>query len=205
VADARYQMVSEASRPALFLPFWRNPRARAEVVLAGSGGDPALLGRIPAAARRVDAAVPVFGEKTLAVHVAGSLWMFRLAAGLAAGLGLLAAALALAGLYGLMAYGVQQRRPEIGVRLALGASRGRIVGGMLWRGGRLAASGVAIGLAAGAAAAHLARGLLVGVSAHDPIAFAASAAAVTGLALLACLAPALAASRTDPAHTLRTE
>lgn len=62
-----------------------------------------------------------------------------------------------------------------------------------------------LGLAAGAAAAHLVRGLVVGVSPHDLVAFAAVGIAVSGLALLACLVPSLSASRADPAATLRTE
>jgi predicted lysophospholipase L1 biosynthesis ABC-type transport system permease subunit len=203
--DAPYEMINESPRAALFLPYWRRPTSRVEVVVLGAGADPALPSRIAQAGRQVDPAVPVFAEKTLSAHLAGSLWMFRLAAGLAAALGFLATGLALAGLYGVMAHGVQQRRGEIGIRLALGATRGRIAAAFLGRGLRVAGAGVALGLVAGAGAAQLVRGLVVGVSPHDPLAFGAVAVAVTGFALLACLAPALAASRADPATSLRTE
>jgi putative ABC transport system permease protein len=202
-ADARYELISEAPRPALYLPFWPNAPERGEVVVRAVGPDPDLPSRIREVARAVDPRIPVFGEKTLAVHVNGSLWMFRLAAGLAVGLGLLAASLALAGLYGVMAYAAQERRTEVGIRLALGATRGGVVATLVGRGARLIAVAVCLGLVASAWAAQLASGLVIGVSPRDPTALLVVGLAVAALALLACLVPSLAASRVDPARSLR--
>jgi len=210
-ADAKYGSIAESPRAALYLPFWQAAPARAEIVVRGRADDPTLPERLTAAARGVDPRVPVFGAKALTVHLDGSLWMFRVAAGLAAATGLLAAALALAGLYGLMSYAARQGVREIGVRIALGASRESIVRLQLARGGRLAAWGVALGLVAAAAGAGLLRSLIVAAhdnplgAPYDPLTFAAVGAGVLGLAVLACLPPALAASRTDPARSLRLD
>lgn len=210
-ADAKYGSIAESARAALYVPFWKAATDRAEIVVRGRADDPALPERLTSAARAVDPRVPVFGAKALAVHLEGSLWMFRVGAGLAAATGLLAAALALAGLYGLMSYATRQGVREIGVRMALGASRESIVRLQLARGGRLAALGVALGLVAAAAGAGLMRSLIVAArdnplgAPYDPLTFVAVGVGVLGLGVLACLPPALAAARTDPARSLRLD
>ncbi len=210
-ADAKYESIAESPRAALYVPFWTAPSERLELVVRGRAGDSTLPQRLVAAAQASDPRVPVFGAKPLEVHLDGSLWMFRLAAGLAAGTGLLAAVLALAGLHGLMSYAARQSVREIGLRMALGASRGRIARQQLGRAGRLAALGVTLGLLVAAAGAGLVRTLIVDAPGHplgspyDPLTFLGVGGLVMGLGILACLPPALAAARTDPARSLRAD
>lgn len=202
-ADAKYVWITETPRPALFRPFWQDPTERAEVIVHGPAGDSTLASAIERAGRASDPAVPVFGAKALAVHLSGSLWMFRIAAGLGTGLGLLAAVLALAGLHGVMAYGARQRVGEIGIRLTLGASRAQVVATLVGRGARATLVGLGLGLIAALAAATLARSLVFGIAPYDPLAFLVVGVSLSTLAFFACLIPALSASRANPVDSLR--
>jgi ABC-type antimicrobial peptide transport system permease subunit len=113
--------------------------------------------------------------------------------------------LAGAGIYGVLSGSVVERTREIGVRAALGASRGMIVGLVLRQGMALTALGVVIGLAAAIAASPAIAALLFGVSRLDPITYASVIALLAGVAALACLVPAWRAARVDPVTTLRSE
>ncbi len=119
--------------------------------------------------------------------------------------GLSALILAAIGIYGLMAYSVQQRSHEIGIRVALGADRGRVRNFVLWHGMRLAIVGVAIGLAAAFGLTRFLASLLFGVKAWDPIAFTAAPVILSIVALIAVWLPASRASRLDPQQALRAE
>ena len=119
-----------------------------------------------------------------------------------AGLALL---LALAGVYGVLAYSIARRVPEIGVRLALGAQRGTLVRFVVTRGMLPVAIGAAIGLAATIWLSRLIASLLFGVTAGDVLTYAVAIAAVLGASLLACYLPARAVLRVDPVVALRTE
>lgn len=112
--------------------------------------------------------------------------------------GLLALVLASIGLYGIMAYSVTQRKREIGLRMALGASRTSVLGLILKRGMSLVLTGVLIGFAAALFVGRLLSGMLYGVSASDPVSVAEAAALLLAVALLACYLPAHWASRVDP-------
>jgi ABC-type antimicrobial peptide transport system permease subunit len=127
----------------------------------------------------------------------------RAAATVSGGLGLLALALGAIGIYGTMSFLVQQRQREIGIRIALGASRAAVVSQISKLGLRWAASGLAIGLVlAGIASLGLSR-VLRGVTPGDPLAFATTALMLIGVAYLACRIPARRASRVDPIVALR--
>ena len=130
---------------------------------------------------------------------------WRLGATLFLAFGLLALIVASVGLYSVLAFEVAERRPELGVRSALGATRGRLVRLVLGEGLRIAALGIGIGLAAGWWAAGRAESLLFGVSPHDPWVLAAVAGAMLLVSTLACGLPAWRAARVDPNETLRTE
>ena len=121
------------------------------------------------------------------------------------GFAAIAVILALTGLYGLMSYAVRQRTAEIGVRLAIGSSRARVLGLILSQGLRLTAIGLAIGLGCAFALTRLVSGWLFGVKATDPVTFVAVPAFVLAVACCACLVPAWSATRIDPVEALRRE
>jgi predicted permease len=119
--------------------------------------------------------------------------------------GAMALALGIIGIYGVISYTVSQRKREIGIRLALGAQSGDVVGMVLRQGAKLALVGVCIGVAAAFGLARLMTSLLFGVTAHDPLTFAAVASLLIAVALMACYIPARRAMKVDPMVALRYE
>jgi ABC-type antimicrobial peptide transport system permease subunit len=124
---------------------------------------------------------------------------------LASGLAGVALVLAILGIYGLLAFSVAQRIPEIGVRIALGAQASDIFGSVMRRGLILAGLGVGAGLVLSIQFVQLLRGLLYGVKPVDPASFALAPAAVLLIAFLACLIPARTALQVQPSEALRSE
>jgi ABC-type antimicrobial peptide transport system permease subunit len=117
--------------------------------------------------------------------------------------------LAAVGIYGVMSFSVNQRRQEFGVRMALGADNGRILGMVLKQGSRQVVTGLAVGVGLALAIAVLGRdgidSILIGVNALDPVTYGAVAALVTAVSLAAVLVPARRATRVDPILALRAE
>jgi putative ABC transport system permease protein len=129
----------------------------------------------------------------------------RFSALLVGAFALLALGLAAVGIYGVLAFSVAQRTPEIGIRLALGARRAKILTLVLGEGLRLSGLGVGLGLAGSAALTRLLRSALFGVSPYDPVTLAAASAALVLVAVMACYIPARRALMIDPMSALRHE
>jgi ABC-type antimicrobial peptide transport system permease subunit len=153
--------------------------------------------------KRIDAALPVQDLKTMPQQLKENVFLDRMISVLSAAFALLATLLAAVGLYGVLAYSVSQRTREIGVRMALGADRGRVQGMVLRQVGVMVVVGATIGAIGAFALGRAARSLLFGLQGHDPVVF------VTALVLLAAVAfgagwvPARRASRTQPMMALR--
>jgi putative ABC transport system permease protein len=165
-----------------------------------------------------DTMAPLVGPALLEVHpnmrfvlrvfdtqIRDTLVRERVMATLSGAFGMIAGLLAAIGLYGIMAYTVERRRREIGIRLALGASRGTIVGSVLKQSGRWVGAGLILGAIASLAVTRTAQSLLFGVQSQDPITIAAGATALAFIALLASYIPAHRAVRADPMATLKDE
>jgi ABC-type antimicrobial peptide transport system permease subunit len=117
----------------------------------------------------------------------------------------LALTIGIVGIYGVVSYVVGQRRNEIGVRLALGATPGRVIGLIVRQGAMVAVAGVAAGLGAALAGGRLIESLLYNVSPRDPLVFAAGTGTLLSIAVIACWVPARRAAAISPVQALRAE
>jgi ABC-type antimicrobial peptide transport system permease subunit len=175
-------------------------------VVARTSGDAALLqAAIRGAVRDVDKDQPVSFFATLDTTVAQSLGTQRIVASLTSVFAALALLLSAVGLYSVLAYAVSQRTPEIGIRMALGARRGQVIGMIMTGGLRLVSIGLVIGLAGAVAASRLIQSLLFNVPLIDPLTYGAVIVLFAVVGALACLIPSLRASRIDPLLALRGE
>ena len=213
VGDIHHRGLDVAPRPEMYRPHtqfrYGGPEAEAVPTMTWvvrTAADPrAAASYTRAAIRAVDAKLGISDVATMEQVLADSTSDRRLNMLLFALLGGLALVLAAVGVYGVVACSVTQRTHEIGVRMAIGARPADVVRMMLNEGGRLAMVGVALGSLVALAGARLIRGLLFEVSATDPLTFAASAAGLLGVTLLASYIPARRATRVDPMVALRGE
>jgi predicted permease len=207
IPTGRYYSVNESPRPAIFFPLEQAPVSEATIIVhAQSDVDPlGLMVSVRRVAAQIDPAVPMFDVRTVAAHLTGSVWMFRLGAGVGAGMGLLALALASAGLYGIMAFSVHQRIRELGIRVALGARANHVLMLVLRKGMVLVGIGVVAGTALSLGASGLLTGMLFGVRPTDPLTLCAVALGMFLVAAIATIIPAHAATKTDPVTVLRSE
>ena len=155
--------------------------------------------------REVEPGAVVNPVERLTTAVSASVARPRFATTIVAAFAGLALALSAVGLYGVLSYGVSRRVREFGVRAALGATPGRLIGSALGDGLKWTAIGLSIGLLTAGWAAHLTRHLLFGVSPWDPVAFTVGPLVLVTIATAACILPARRAASVDPAMTLRRD
>jgi macrolide transport system ATP-binding/permease protein len=201
--DGKYSSITERPRVALYVPVQQVYSPEAVLVLRTEGDPLAVLPAVQAAAREIDPNLPLFEVRTMAEHLETATFVQSTAASVVTGLGIVALLLAAIGLYGVIAGSVVQRLPEIGMRVALGASGRDIVGLILGQGVRITLLGLAIGLALAVAATRLLSGLLVGVTATDATSYLLTIVLLGVVAMLAAIVPARRAARTDPLAALR--
>jgi predicted permease len=208
VADSKYSSINERPLPQLFFPMSRSETSTLRV-FAKAVGDPApMVAEIRNAIRSIDATLPVYDARTLNEHMQIAVFAQRMAADLLGAMGVLALLLAAIGLYGVMAYAVSQRTQELGIRLALGASPGSLLGMVVRQGMTLTTIGLAIGLALALGAfgsIGAVRTLLPGISPLDPITFISVPVVLGLIALLASWIPGRRAGKVDPLVALRYE
>ena len=205
VADTLYQ-VGQPAKPIMYFPVL-NGGNRKELSLAVTTASDPLAMSLPIQKQiaALDPELPVYDVLTADQIIGQSLVNQSLSATLVLAFALLSLVLASVGLYGVLSYLTTQRTGEIGIRIALGAQRERVLRQMLGDGLRPALYGLVIGLAVSAAAVRLIQSMLYGTRPLDPAIFAAVTATLLAMAVLACLIPAWRASRIDPMQALRIE
>jgi predicted permease len=206
VRDAAYSSVKDSIPPQFFTPYRQEGNVGRMNFYVRTASDPTqLLRAIPGVIRRLDANLPVEDLKTLPQQVRENVFMDRMISTFSASFAIVATLLAAIGLYGVLAYMVAQRTREIGVRMALGASSGRVRTMVLRQVGLMTLIGGIIGIAGAIALGRGARSLLFQITAFDPVVLIASAILLALVALAAGYLPAMRASRVDPMQALRYE
>ena len=205
VRDAKYQNPRQEPPSVAYIPYMQESPGRATFAVRTAGDPGQVVEAIRKAVREVDKDLPVFAVKTQVELADEALGQERLFAWLTGVFGLLALLLASIGLYGVMSYAVAERTHEIGLRMALGASRGHILRKVIGQGTFLTIIGIIIGLASALALTRFVTSYLFGVSAMDPPTFVAIGVLLAVIALVACYLPARRASKVDPMTALRYE
>jgi predicted permease len=209
--DSKVTGLNEKPTPFLYLPHYQvsllnQPGGSTMNVIARTTGDPLAMGKtVEQTIHELNADLVVFSVTTLESSEAISSFPQRIAGTFVGAFGLLALVLAAVGIYGVTAYTTRQRTHEIGVRMALGASKQDILRLVLGHGLRLTFIGVAVGLAASFALTRYLGSLLLGVTSTDAITFSGVAVLLCAVALFACFIPARRAMRVDPMVALHYE
>jgi putative ABC transport system permease protein len=205
VGDVKQYGLAQPSTFQTYEPFLQMPFSGMTVVMRTQGDPTALSGAIRSEVLALDKEQPVSRIRTLEEIVAGSVQQQRFLMLLLGVFAAVALILAAVGLYGVMSYAVTQRTHEIGIRMALGANRVSVLRMVVVHGMTLALIGVGIGVAGALAFTRVMATLLFSVGTTDPLTFAGIPVLLTGVALVACLAPAHRATRVDPMVALRHE
>jgi putative ABC transport system permease protein len=202
VGDVQHYDLGRTSMPQLYVPFRQRPTGDLSLVIETAVAPLSLMDDVRGVIAAIDPDLPLVGFQPLEAMVSATISLPRFRTLLMSGFGLLALLLAVVGLYGIMAYSVAQRTREIGVRMALGASRGSVLGLVFGEAFPLVGAGLAVGLAGALALSRLLESMLFGVGARDPFVFVTVPLVLTLVAVAALLIPARRAVRVDPVRTL---
>ena len=205
IRDVRRADVTKAIRPELYMCALQVTPRTQTLVIRTAGEPAAILPAVRNEVRQLSPQLPLFRVGTLQSQLSDTLNQPRFRAVLLAGFAAIALVLATIGIYGVTAHAVNQRRHEVGVRMALGASAREVLSLILQQHLRPALVGVMIGVAGAITLARFLESLVYGVGASDPLTFAFMAATLVAVAVIACWIPARRATRVDPLIALRTE
>jgi predicted permease len=206
VRNSKYSSVDEKTARFFHVPYRQQPSAQRMAFLVRTSSDGAALPNgVRNAVREIDPNMPVVDQKWMTAQVEDSLYIQRLIATLAAAFGALATLLATVGLYGVMSYTIARRTPEIGIRIALGATPLRVIALVMRDAGLLALAGLAVGIPCALAAGRLIQAQLFGVGAADAVVIIGAAVALALAAMGAAYLPARRAASIDPLQALRVE
>ena len=205
VRDAKYSEVKDTVPPLFFQP-WMQDQSVGSMYFYVRAADPiGALRTIPQVLRQLAPTVPIEDLKTMPQQIRENVFLDRMISILSAVFAGLATVLAAVGLYGVLAYTVQQRTREIGVRMALGADSSRVGGLLVRQVGVMLVIGAVLGVAGALGLGRLLRSLLFGLEGHDPLVFAASLVVLGVVALGAIWIPVYRATRVNPVEALRYE
>ena len=206
IRDFRHYRLPQPMGPAVYYPYATYPGRQQTIVIRTTRDDPSTLApALRAAVRAVDPKLALYDVQTFEEAVSKSLWRQRLQGNVLSIFAALALVLACTGLYGVIAYAVAERTRELGVRMALGATRSNVLRLVLGQSGRLVLAGIALGIGAAALGVHMLDSLLYGVQAIDPATFVAVPLLLALVALAAALVPARRAALVDPIIAMRGE
>jgi predicted permease len=205
VRDIKYGRVAEAAPATIYVPFSQRPFEWVTFAVRTTGSAESIAPAIRREVRRIDPRLPVLDLRTQDEQLERLLGERRMFARLTVAFGGVAVVLVCVGLYGLMAYAVQRRRSEIGLRMALGALPRWMLRMIVGESLRLVFSGVVLGIAASYGLTRFVASLLYGVSPSDPLTYSAVTVLLCGVAAIACWLPARRAAKVDPMVALRCE
>ncbi|HEX7050740.1 MAG TPA: ABC transporter permease [Longimicrobiales bacterium] len=205
VGNVRQVELGREAEPEIYIPYAQRPGGALQIVVRTAGDPLELAAAVRREVHALDPNLPVEGFTRLEQVIAGSVARPRFYTTLLGIFAAVALALAAVGIFGVMSYAVAQRRREIGIRLALGARPAEVVGSVVARGLALAGAGIAVGTLAALGLTRVMRSQLYGVSATDPLTFAAMILCLGAAAALASWLPARRAARVDPMVALRDD
>ncbi|HET9704524.1 MAG TPA: ABC transporter permease [Vicinamibacterales bacterium] len=203
--DIKQRTLTERPQPSVMLPILQFYASSAVLNVRTAAGFDTMAGQLQRALREIDPQVPFYNVSLLSDHVKAATFQQKLAGDLLVVFGALALALAGIGSYGVLSYLVGLRRREIGIRLAVGATRGDVFRLVAGSGIRLIGWGLVIGLVLSIGVGMGLQSLLIGIEPTDPVTYAGVIGVLTVVAAAACLLPARRAASLDPATTLREE
>jgi putative ABC transport system permease protein len=202
--DVRFFAAGDSIRPLVYVPHAQDVWSGMVVAVRTTHSEEDIVPALRAAVREVDNDIPIDDVQRMEDVHAASVAPTRFGAYLLTGFATIALLLAVVGTYGVFSYGVSQRRREIGIRIALGARAGTVLGMVLREAFIVVGIGLAIGIGAALALTRVLRALLFEVSPTDPVVFIGVAALLTAVAVAASLIPARQASRIDPNEAMRS-
>ena len=204
--DATYIHVAESPLAAVYFPFRQRPRGRVTLLAATPGSSIDGIGSLREVVRSLDADMPVYDAQTIETYYeARATGILTVATEMVAGIGTMGVLLTMVGLYALVAYAGRRRTREIGIRMAVGATHGRVLRMILHQGMRPAWIGLATGVVLSVVVARLLPVLLPTTARYDPLTYAVAMPILLALTLLASFLPARRAALVDPVKALRTE